>query len=90
MRPNQDGSYVEHGYTLYDEGDGNTLVLVWDSKGSGTMVGGKYMFKGGGIWHVQSGTGRYANGQGEGTFKYEGSPAQSIADWTGTFTPAGQ
>ncbi len=81
-------TYVQRGYGFFDEHDGSTLLFAFEGNGTSRLADGSLTFKAAGIWHAQSGTGRYANGRGDGTFRYEGSPAESVVDWTGTFTPA--
>jgi hypothetical protein len=82
------GADAEHGYALFLDVDGSTLLLAYEGKGTDTRAGGALTYKGGGTWHVDSGTGRYENSRGEGIYKYEGSPAKNVIDWTGTLAVA--
>lgn len=80
------GSGRHHGFIYYKSADG-TLTNEFDGFGTVVVVDGKPQSLGVGSWHTISGTGRYANGVGAGTYtsrlalpNFEGA-----TEWEGTF-----
>jgi hypothetical protein len=83
------GNGPHHGFILYKASDGS-MLNEFTGYGTSVIVNGKPQALGVGSWHTVSGTGRYANGTGAGTYTsrlsvpdFEGS-----TDWDGTFIEA--
>ena len=80
------GAGPHHGFIFYKAADG-TMLNEFNGYGTPIVIGGKPHVVGGGSWHTVSGTGRYANGTGVGTYstKVDVSNFEGATDWQGTF-----
>ena len=80
------GSGRHHGFIHYRNADG-TLTNEFDGFGTVVVVDGKPQSLGVGSWHVVSGTGRYANGVGVGTYttRLALPDFEGATEWEGTF-----
>ncbi|MBV8705240.1 MAG: hypothetical protein JO118_16185 [Acetobacteraceae bacterium] len=85
------GAGPHHGFILYKAADG-TMLNEFNGYGTSIVADGKPWVVGAGSWHTVSGTGRYANGAGVGTYssKIDPSNFEGATDWQGTFVEGGK
>jgi hypothetical protein len=80
------GTGPHHGFIFYKAADG-TMLNEFNGYSTPIVIDGKPQSLGDGSWHTVSGTGRYANGAGVGTYssKIDLSSFEGVTDWQGTF-----